>query len=321
MASPDGAMTDATLGPPVPAPRQCFGIGLNYKDHAAEAHADVALPPAPLTFTKFPSCIAAPNASIPLSGTAVDWEVEIVVVIGEHSTHVPVDGAWDVIAGLTLGQDVSDRAVQYTGTPPQFSLGKSFPNFGPIGPALRVDRRVPEPRRHRTVVRRVGERMQSARSSQLIFSIPTVVAYLSSITPLAPGDIIFTGTPAGVGAARTLPRRGRRGGVGRRRDRRVAQRVRRRPRAAGTVSLHRVLGFAPRWPILTHLLRITASSVCRATRSRDSRAAPAARRCASNQHRFAVCSTWSSGAATTANIEGIARRLAGPRPRPWKARR
>ena len=200
--SPDGAITDATLGPPVPVPRQCFGIGLNYKDHAAEAHADVALPPAPLTFTKFPSCIAAPNASIPLSGAAVDWEVEIVVVIGEHASHVSVGSAWDVVAGLTLGQDVSDRAVQYTGTPPQFSLGKSFPNFGPIGPALVSTDAFPDRDDIALWCDVSGERMQSARSSELIFSIPTLVAYLSSITPLAPGDIIFTGTPAGVGAAR-----------------------------------------------------------------------------------------------------------------------
>jgi 2-keto-4-pentenoate hydratase/2-oxohepta-3-ene-1,7-dioic acid hydratase in catechol pathway len=201
-ASPDGAMADATLGAPVPAPRQCFGIGLNYKDHAAEAHADTALPPAPLTFTKFPSCIAPPNANIPLSGAAVDWEVEIVAMIGEECAHVAVDGAWDVVAGLTLGQDVSDRAVQYTGSPPQFSLGKSFPNFGPIGPALVSTDAFPDRDDIALWCDVSGERMQSARSSQLIFSIPTVVAYLSSITPLSPGDLIFTGTPAGVGAAR-----------------------------------------------------------------------------------------------------------------------
>ena len=127
----DGLLADVALDAPVPVPRQVFGIGLNYNDHAAES--GMQLPPAPLTFTKFPSCIAAPNADIPLPGTMVDWEVEIVAVVGEAASHVAVDRAWDVLAGLTLGQDVSDRAVQMTGVPPQFCLGKSFPAFGPIG--------------------------------------------------------------------------------------------------------------------------------------------------------------------------------------------
>src|SRR3954451_13016021 len=105
--NPGGAIGDVVLGAPAVRPVQSFGIGLNYKDHAAEAHADVALPPAPLTFTKFPSCIAGPNVSIPLSGATVDWEVEIVVVIGDECAHVPLDAAWDAVAGITLGQDVS----------------------------------------------------------------------------------------------------------------------------------------------------------------------------------------------------------------------
>ncbi len=198
----DGTVAGVVLGPPVPAPRQSFGIGLNYKDHAAEAHADVALPPAPLTFTKFPSCIAGPTADIPLSGAMVDWEVEIVVVIGEPCAHIPLERAWDAVAGLTLGQDVSDRAVQFTGTPPQFCLGKSFPNYGPIGPAIVSCDGFPDRDDIALWCDVSGDRVQSARSSQLIFSVPTLVAYLSSITPLVPGDVIFTGTPAGVGMAK-----------------------------------------------------------------------------------------------------------------------
>ncbi|MDQ1382209.1 MAG: hypothetical protein QOJ71_2928, partial [Actinomycetota bacterium] len=125
-ASGGGRIDSAVLGAPVPRPIQSFGIGLNYRDHAGES--GMTLPPAPLTFTKFPSCIAGPTADIPLSGEMVDWEVEIVAVIGTEATRVSVDDAWGVVAGLTLGQDVSDRAVQLTGTPPQFCLGKSFPN-------------------------------------------------------------------------------------------------------------------------------------------------------------------------------------------------
>jgi 2-keto-4-pentenoate hydratase/2-oxohepta-3-ene-1,7-dioic acid hydratase in catechol pathway len=198
----DGAIADVVLGAPSPQPRQSFGIGLNYRDHAAEAHADIALPPAPLTFTKFPSCIAGPTADIPVTGEMVDWEVEIVVVIGEECAHVPLDGAWDVVAGLTLGQDVSDRAVQFTGTPPQFCLGKSFVNFGPIGPAIVSTDSFANRDDVALWCDVSGERMQTARSSELIFSVPTLVAYLSSVCPLYPGDVIFTGTPAGVGMAR-----------------------------------------------------------------------------------------------------------------------
>jgi len=199
-ASSGGLIADAALGAPVSRPRQVFGIGLNYKDHAGESGAP--LPPAPLTFTKFPSCIAGPTADVPLSGEMVDWEVEIVAVIGDETSNVAVSDAWSVVAGLTAGQDISDRAVQMTGVPPQFCLGKSFVNYGPIGPALVSIDGFADPDDLALWCDVAGERMQAARSSQLIFSIPTLVAYLSSICHLYPGDLIFTGTPSGVGMAR-----------------------------------------------------------------------------------------------------------------------
>ena len=199
-ADAGGTVAGTTLGAPVPQPRQSFGIGLNYRDHAGETGA--TLPPAPLTFTKFPSCIVGPTADVPLSGEMVDWEVEIVAVIGGTASHVAVADAWHAVAGLTLGQDISDRAVQRTGTPPQFSLGKSFANFGPTGPALVSMDAFANPDDIGLWCDVAGERMQDARSSQLIFSIPTLVAYLSSICTLYPGDLIFTGTPSGVGMAR-----------------------------------------------------------------------------------------------------------------------
>jgi 2-keto-4-pentenoate hydratase/2-oxohepta-3-ene-1,7-dioic acid hydratase in catechol pathway len=195
-----GLVADVALGAPVPRPRQVFGIGLNYRDHAGES--GMALPPAPLTFTKFPSCIAGPTVDVPLSGAMVDWEVEIVAVIGDEASHVALSDAWSVVAGLTLGQDISDRAVQMTGVPPQFSLGKSFVNYGPIGPTLVSLDAFADPDDLVLWCDVAGERMQEARSSQLIFSIPTLVAYLSSICRLYPGDLIFTGTPSGVGMAR-----------------------------------------------------------------------------------------------------------------------
>ncbi len=199
-ATAGGLIREVVLGAPVTQPRQVFGIGLNYRDHAGES--GVPLPPAPLTFTKFPSCIAGPTADVPLSGNTVDWEVEIVAVIGDAASHVGVADAWSVVAGLTLGQDISDRAVQMTGVPPQFCLGKSFANYGPIGPALVSPDSFDDPNDIALWCDVAGERMQAARTTELIFSIPTLVAYLSSICPLYPGDLIFTGTPSGVGMAR-----------------------------------------------------------------------------------------------------------------------
>jgi 2,4-diketo-3-deoxy-L-fuconate hydrolase len=199
-ASPDGTVADAVIAAPVPRPRQVFAIGVNYADHAAES--GMTPPPAPLTFTKFPSAIAGPTAEVPLTGDMVDWEVEIVVVIGRTCSYVPVEGAWDVVAGLTLGQDISDRQVQMTGTAPQFSLGKSFPAFAPIGPALVSVDSLADPMDIALWCEVSGELMQDSRSSHLIFTIPTLVAYLSSICTLEPGDLIFTGTPDGVGMAR-----------------------------------------------------------------------------------------------------------------------
>jgi len=195
-----GRVEDTTVGAPVPIPRQVFGIGLNYRDHAGESGMD--LPPAPLTFTKFPSCVAGPSAEVPLSGAMVDWEAEIVAVIGTECSDVSPDEAWGVVAGLTLGQDISDREVQFTGSPPQFSLGKSFPSYAPIGPALVSVDSFADPDDIGLWCDVAGERMQETRSSLLIFSIPTLVAYLSSICTLYPGDLIFTGTPSGVGMAR-----------------------------------------------------------------------------------------------------------------------
>jgi 2-keto-4-pentenoate hydratase/2-oxohepta-3-ene-1,7-dioic acid hydratase in catechol pathway len=195
-----GDVAEAVLDAPIPRPGQVFAIGLNYADHAAES--GMAAPPAPLTFTKFASSIAGPTADVPLSGAMVDWEVEIVAVIGRRCSQVAVADAWGVVAGLTLGQDISDRAVQLTGTPPQFSLGKSFPAYSPIGPAIVSVDAFADPDDLELWCDVSGERMQASRSSQLIFSIPTLVAYLSSICTLEPGDLIFTGTPSGVGMGR-----------------------------------------------------------------------------------------------------------------------
>jgi 2,4-didehydro-3-deoxy-L-rhamnonate hydrolase len=196
----DGPVEIGALGPCVPRPQKVFGIGLNYSDHAAESN--LSLPPAPLAFTKFPSCLVGPAADVELSGDAVDWEVELVVAIGTAGRNIGVESAWDHVAGLTLGQDISDRKVQLLGTPPQFSLGKSFDTFGPIGPALVSVDSFTNPDDIGLWCEISGERMQDGRSKDLIFDVPTLISYLSSICSLVPGDLIFTGTPSGVGAGR-----------------------------------------------------------------------------------------------------------------------
>ena len=199
-ATPGGALAGTRLGVCVPRPQKVFAIGLNYRAHAAESN--MALPPAPLTFTKYPSCLTGPDDDVVLSGGTVDWEVELVVVIGTGGRGISRADAWSHVAGLTLGQDISDRTVQLTGTPPQFSMGKSFDTFGPIGPAVVSLDSFPDPDDVGLWCDVAGERMQESRTNDLIFTVPEIIEFLSAICTLAPGDIIFTGTPSGVGGPR-----------------------------------------------------------------------------------------------------------------------
>jgi 2-keto-4-pentenoate hydratase/2-oxohepta-3-ene-1,7-dioic acid hydratase in catechol pathway len=205
IADQGGAAFDAVqLGPPVPAPGQVFAVGLNYRPHAAEAGFQ---PPAdPLVFTKFPSCITGPAGQIPLPAGKVDWELELVVVVGTGGYRIPAEDAWAALAGVTIGQDLSERVVQSRGTPAQFSLGKSFPRFGPIGPWLVTADELPDPDDLELVCELSGQVVQHDRTSNMIFSVPELVARLSAICPLLPGDLIFTGTPGGVGHRQTPPR-------------------------------------------------------------------------------------------------------------------
>ena len=206
------ATTDATAKPydtealqaPSPTPRQVYGIGLNYAAHAAESGSPV--PEFPPTFTKFPSCITGPYATVELQSATTDYEVELVVVMGQQTYRVDAPDAWSHVAGLTVGQDLSDRAVQLRPPVPQFSLGKSFPGFGPMGPWLVTIDEFDNPDDLALSCAINDEVMQSSRTSDLIFSVPVLIEKLSHITPLFPGDVIFTGTPSGVGAGRTPQR-------------------------------------------------------------------------------------------------------------------
>jgi 2,4-diketo-3-deoxy-L-fuconate hydrolase len=196
-------LAGAALRAPVPRPRQVFGVGLNYRLHVAEGGRDV--PEEPAVFTKFPSCINGPTSEIPVCSETVDWEVELVVALARTAHRVAVDGAWDHVAGLMVGQDISDRAVQMR-PPAQWSLAKSFTGFGPTGPFLVTADDVPDRDDLELGCSVNGEEVQKARTSDLIFPVPELVSRLSHIVTLWPGDLIFTGTPSGVGYARTPPR-------------------------------------------------------------------------------------------------------------------
>jgi 2-keto-4-pentenoate hydratase/2-oxohepta-3-ene-1,7-dioic acid hydratase in catechol pathway len=199
-----GPFDPEQLRAPVPAPRQLFAVGLNYGSHASE----VGLNPdgVPPIFTKFVSSITGPYAQVAHPGGSVDWEVELVVVIAREARRVPADHAWSHVAGLTVGQDISERELQHVGTMPQFSLGKSYPGFAPMGPWVVTQDEFPDPDDLELACWVNGELVQRARTSEMIMSVPQLIARLSHIVTLLPGDVIYTGTPAGVGLGRTPPR-------------------------------------------------------------------------------------------------------------------
>jgi 2,4-didehydro-3-deoxy-L-rhamnonate hydrolase len=201
---PEQPFEPSALQAPVPRPRQVFAIGMNYAAHAAEA--GVEAPEFPPTFTKFPTCLTGPDATVALPSAFVDWEVELVAVIGSAAYEVEVGKGWSHVAGLTVGQDLSERIVQMRPPAPQFSLGKSFPGFGPTGPWVITPDELDDPDDLALGCTVNGEEVQKSRTSDLIFGVDALVHLLSSITPLLPGDLIFTGTPSGVGGTRTPPR-------------------------------------------------------------------------------------------------------------------
>jgi 2,4-didehydro-3-deoxy-L-rhamnonate hydrolase len=197
--APTGALTDVVLGPPVPRPQKVFGIGLNYAAHAAEGGREV--PASPLVFTKFPSCLVGPTADVEIRSDGCDYEAELVVVIGQGGRDIAIADAWDHVVGVTVGQDISDRPAQFAASPPHFDLGKSFDTFGPIGPVVVSTDELADRDALHVVGAVNGEVRQDGITSDLMFDVPTLVSFLSSITTLVTGDLIFTGTPEGVGAA------------------------------------------------------------------------------------------------------------------------
>lgn len=195
--TPFGTLDGADIRPPV-TPRNVFAIGLNYADHVAEANMEV--PTVPLVFTKFPSCVVGPNADVELRSEHADYEIELVVVIGTGGRDIAAADAWDHVLGLTAGQDISDRALQFAAKPPHFDLGKSRDTYGPIGPVLVSSDSFADRDDLAITCDINGERRQTGTTANLIFDVPALIAYISTVVTFEPGDLIFTGTPEGVGA-------------------------------------------------------------------------------------------------------------------------
>jgi len=190
------ALNESKLLSPIPAPRQVFGIGLNYHSHAKEA--GVGAPAIPPVFTKYPSSLSGPFANIPRSGETVDWEAEVVVVIGKSARNVSEADAWSHVAGLSVGQDISERNVQFLAGG-QFSLGKSYEGFGPIGPWLVTLDEVKDPDDLHITCKINDQVTQSESTKDMVFNVSQLISQISAVTTLWPGDIIFSGSPAGVG--------------------------------------------------------------------------------------------------------------------------
>ena len=192
----------ARLGAPSPAPRQVFALGLNYRAHAAESGfaAPAELPP---VFTKYVSSFSGPDTEVVLPpGGNIDWEIELVAIVGREAREVAEADAWSYVAGLTAGQDLSERLTQLRGPAPQFGLGKSYPGFSPQGPWLVTPDEFANPDDLELGCSIDGVEVQKGQTSDLIFGIAGTIAALSENVTLYPGDVIFTGTPAGVGMGR-----------------------------------------------------------------------------------------------------------------------
>lgn len=189
---------------PFPRPSQIFAVGLNYRRHAMEMN--LQLPTRPMIFTKFPSCVGSPNAQVVIPQATTDWEAELVVVIGRTGRSVSISDASNFIAGYMVGQDLSERTMQMANNPAQFSLGKSYENFAPMGPYLTTADEVPDPQNLVISCSLNGDLMQHESTADMAFGVDEIVSYISNVCEIRSGDLIFTGSPAGVGQGLHPPR-------------------------------------------------------------------------------------------------------------------
>jgi 2-keto-4-pentenoate hydratase/2-oxohepta-3-ene-1,7-dioic acid hydratase in catechol pathway len=203
-AAPLFPLDEVRLHAPLPNPPRVFAIGLNYRDHAIES--GIAIPTTPVVFLKLQSAIIGPGEPIvlPANSTQPDYEAEFAFVIGKGGFRIPASAWREHVYGYTLLNDVSARDVQFASS--QWTMGKSFPTFCPIGPAIVTADEIPDPHALNIRLDIDGVVLQHSNTRELIFKIPALIEYLSSITPLLPGDIVSTGTPSGVGLGRTPKR-------------------------------------------------------------------------------------------------------------------
>jgi 2-keto-4-pentenoate hydratase/2-oxohepta-3-ene-1,7-dioic acid hydratase in catechol pathway len=192
------------LAAPVPRPPKIVCIGLNYSDHAAESN--LPIPETPTVFAKFQTAVTGHRHPIVLPKNSVkpDYEAEFAVVIGQGGRHIPEERWREHVFGYTIANDVSARDFQMATT--QWMIGKTFDTFAPIGPAIVTADEIEDPHNLDISLTISGEVLQSSNTRNLIFGVPKLIAFLSSVFTLQPGDIISTGTPAGVGFARKPPR-------------------------------------------------------------------------------------------------------------------
>lgn len=198
-------LSGVKLLPPIPDPQKIVCLGLNYADHAKEG--GVPVPKDPVLFSKYATALIGHEDAIvlPLVSKEVDYEAELVIVVGKRGRHLTADEAMEYVAGYTIGHDVSARDWQLKKDGKQWMVGKTFDTFAPTGPVLVTADEVPDPHSLGIRLRRNGETMQNSNTKQMIFSVGAILAYLSQVFTLEAGDLVFTGTPPGVGFARQPP--------------------------------------------------------------------------------------------------------------------
>jgi 2-keto-4-pentenoate hydratase/2-oxohepta-3-ene-1,7-dioic acid hydratase in catechol pathway len=196
---------EVKLLPPIPDPPKIICLGLNYRDHAIESGATI--PKEPILFSKYPTALIGHESAIVLPSVSreVDYEAELVIVVGKSGRHVKPADAMSCVAGYTIGHDVSARDWQLKKEGKQWMVGKTFDTFAPTGPVMVTSDELTDPHRLPIRLRLNGQNMQDSNTSQMIFDVPSVIAYLSQVFTIEPGDLIFTGTPPGVGFARKPP--------------------------------------------------------------------------------------------------------------------
>ena len=200
------AVDEALLGAPVPRPPKGIAVALNYRQHAIESGRE--MPTEPHLFAKTENCVCGPfdEIIVPAGRTEVDYEAELVIAFGRTCKGATRENAWSHIAGVMCGQDISDRGEQFRPPVKQFTIAKSYDTFGPIGPYMVTPDELADKDALELVGRVSGEEMQRTNTSDLIFDVPALIVWLSRFITFRPGDLIWTGTPGGVGEARNPQR-------------------------------------------------------------------------------------------------------------------